>query len=465
VPIQASVGGTSGNVAPSTVTVWPSGILNVLVTNPSSVTGGTDAETDSELRLRWKRTVFRSLAGTEQMYLGVALDDPNCTAANVLTAQNRRTEQVQVVSGAATSTVVGASFVFSSGVFVTTDTGVTLVPGLDYTWSTSLPPVLTLTAAGLIKAPNGTILNLEFDYTSNGSRNDPANGLMHRVDLWCAGKRSQEATQSVVFRNTITFNTTGGSPYNRASWLRLDGTQPTSGNIFIPLAFGPILSVPSTITTGGQTYGLVGSGAGTIVDAYRIVHEDSAFGYSGRSMFGLEWDSTKLPANNSTFSLTYAYNEVPTSVQTEIDRWRLAGVDVLVHEAKTLLFKFSVAIIYATGVTRAVVDDDIDAAVSKWLSSLSFSSTLQASDALAVIHAVSGVDSVRFLNGSDYPGYVSGTPNVYSVGIQRVVNGATVASSVDGSGRAVDYLLSDREAASLASVYKVAKAQNSFGTA
>lgn len=470
-PIQAVDAGTVGNLGPSAITTGANLPSNVLVTNTIPTSGGLEAETDDELRLRWKRTVFRSLAGTEQMYLGVALNDADALQANVISATKARFEQLQVASGAATSTVVDAQYVFPSGITVGIDIdgANVFLKGTDYTWdSSSIPPVVNVVNSTAI--PDGTLIQAAFEYTPLSSRNDPANGVMHRVDVWVSGVRAKSAVQSVVYSGVLTFNTTSGSPYNRANYVRTDGTEPTAGNVFIPLNFGPILSVPEVLSIGGHTYSLVGSGAtAEHTDAYRIVHDDTAFGYSPISLFGLEWDSTQQPASNTVFAIgendDYTYNDIPGAVQAEIDRWRLLGVDVLTHQAKTISLRFNLAIIYTGNIAVSTVNEAIDNAMSTYLTGLGFDSPVQYSDVLQVVHGVPGVDAVRFLHGDDAVGWNSLTPDLFDVGIQQVVEGAVVQSFVDSNGRALDVLFADNEVAGFESVVKVAKAQNSFGVA
>jgi uncharacterized phage protein gp47/JayE len=113
VPVQANVAGTAGNVAASTivnVTTNASGFSSV--TNPSGLTGGADPESDDQLRGRFLSTVFRNMAGTEPMFLGVALEDPDVTKANVIGAQKTYNEIIQIVSGGALSSVQDFSYLY-----------------------------------------------------------------------------------------------------------------------------------------------------------------------------------------------------------------------------------------------------------------------------------------------------------------------------------------------------------------
>jgi uncharacterized phage protein gp47/JayE len=473
VPIQAVDAGPSGNIGPNLITNMSSPIQGVAtVTNTAATSGGIDQETDTALRTRWKATVFRNLAGTEDMFLGIALNDPDCFSANVVTATKQIREQIQIASGAATSTVNDAKYVFGTPVFLGTDidNGVVFVNGHDYTFTATLPPTITVNNTTAI--PNGTICDLEYQYTPTASRSDPANGILNRIDVWAAGTRAVAAQQSLVFQNSKTF---GSSSYPVTNFIRPDGTQPTASNVFIPLAYGPILTVSPTVTIGSTTYGLataanpMGTVSGGVTYAYQIVHDNTANGWTPMSLFGLEWNAGTLPANNSVFTLGvdggYTYNEVPISIQKELDSWRLAGTDVRAHQATAVLLQFSFAIMYERISYPPQVNQSINAALSDWLNSLGLNSTVQASDVLQVVHNVPGVDNVRFLNGSDYSGWTYATTNNYAVGIQRLTKSGTVQTSyVDTTGRPQDHRFTDSEVPQFGGCNFVQKAQNSFGS-
>lgn len=473
VPIQAVDAGPAGNIGPNLINNLSSPIQGVAsATNTSATSGGLDQETDSSLRARWKATVFRNMAGTEDMFLGIALNDPDCFAANVVTATKLVREQIQVSGTTATSTVNDAKYVFGTPVSFGTDidNGVVFVSGHDYTFNATIPPTITVTNTTAI--PSGTIADLEYQYTPVASRSDPANAIVNRIDVWCAGSRPVSAQQSMIFRNTKVFGSSG--TYNRTNFVRPDGTNPTLNNIFLPLAFGPILTMSPTLVIGSTTYGLatavnpLGTVTGGVTYAYQIVHDNTASGWTPGSAFGLEWDAANVPANNSVFTVgsdgAYTYNEVPLSVQREIDSWRLAGTDAQAHQATTVLLRFSLAVMYDRIAYPPQVNQAMDAALSGWLNSLGLNSVVQVSDVLQVLHGVPGVDNVRFLNGSDWPGWTSGTSNSYQVGIQQLSSTGTVLTSyVDATGRPTDIVLTDSQVPAFGASLYQQKAQNSWG--
>lgn len=474
VPVQAVDAGPAGNIGPNLINNMSSPIQGVAsVTNTSATSGGLDQETDSALRARWKATVFRSMAGTEDMFLGIALNDPDCFAANIVTATKLVREQIQVSGTTATSTVNDAKYVFGTPVSFGTDidNGVVFVAGHDYNFNATIPPTITVTNSSAI--PSGTIADLEYQYTPVASRSDPSTSIVNRIDVWCAGSRPVSAQQSMVFRNSKVFGSSG--TYTRTNFVRPDGTNPTLNNIFLPLAFGPILTLSPTLVVGSTTYGLataanpLGTVSGGVTYAYQIVHDNTANGWTPGSMFGLEWNAANAPANNSVFTVgsdgAYTYNQVPLSVQREIDSWRLAGTDAQAHQAMQVLLRFSLAVMYDRIAYPPQVNQSMDAALSGWLNNLGLNSIIQVSDVLQVLHNVPGVDNVRFLNGSDWPGWTSGTSNSYQVGIQQLSTTGTVLTSyVDTTGRPKDIVLTDSQVPQFGASLYVQRAQNSFGS-
>lgn len=472
VPVQALIAGPNGDLPAGTLVNIATPLTGVTaVTNASALTGGTFQETDDQLRDRWKKTVFRNMAGTEAMFLGVAVNDPDCTSANVVGSAKRRREQLQIASGAAISTVADAKYVYNGTQMMglDIDNGNIAVPGIHYTWdTTSNPPHVVILDTATF--PDGTLVDLDFGYVPTASRNDPVNAIANRIDIWCAGTRAKQATQSLVFKNTATFSNTTTSIYYKNNYIRQDGTHPTAANVFIPLAFGPIVTVPSTLVIGGTTYGLataanaMGTVVGSVTYAYQIVHEDGANGWHTHARFGLEWDAAHQPAANTAFSIAsdYTYNDVPWAVQADTDAWRLAGSDAKVHQAKQIFLKFSLAIIYDYKIDRTITSTAIDTALADFLGKLGFDAVVQASDILQVVHNVPGVDAVRFLHGSDIAGFVGATPNAYTVGIQQVIGTTVVASYVDTNGYAKDVILDDMQVPAFGLSVKAIKAENSW---
>lgn len=465
VPIQAVNAGPQGNVEPNTLTQIITPIVAVTAaTNASATSGGQAQESDTALRARFKATVFRNLAGTEQMYLGTALADPDCFAANVVTATKVVREQLQFTTTTVSSQVTDAKYVFPTPVAVGTDidNGVIFSQAADYTFATSIPP--TVTAVNSTNIPANSFADLEYQYTPVASRNDPSTGIINRVDVYCGGNRPIQAVQSCVFNTGITFG--GSGVYQAVNYTRLSGAHPTTGNYFVPLAFGPIITVSPTIQIGGTTYGLLAPGqspgvSGGITYAYRIVHDVTNLGMTPASLFGLEWDSGFAPINGSVFSVgadgDYTYNQVPSSIQQAIDLWRLAGIDARAHQALYRPIKFCFSVVYDRTATPSVVNSAMDSVLSQYVSSLGMNAGVQVSDVIQLLHNVAGVDNIRFLNTSD-------DSPTNGIAIQQfALDGTLLTTYTDANGRAKDVYFTDAELPTFGGSRYVRHARNSFG--
>jgi len=351
VPVQAIDGGAQGNIGAGTLNVLLSPVQGVQgVTNIAPLTGGAAQETDEQLRLRWKQTAFRNISGSEQFYLGLAKADgfkneSGCTMANVIGASKTYREQVQIVSGSAQSQADDVVYAYPTSAVLGADIdgGDVAVRDQDYTFDTTTNPPTIHNGGGL---QEGGIYDLVYEYIPEDSRNDGANGITNRIDIWCNGVRAVGAVQSIVFDSTKRFTAVTTDPYYTAKFVRPGGAHPAVDNAFIPLAWGPIVTLPPTLSVAGDTYFMATpenplgttDGSGNIY-AYSMVHQDGPFGWTPQSLFGIEWDADNLPPTNSpiivgeqnsidgTVVSDYTYNEVPRAIQQDVDNWRLVGTD------------------------------------------------------------------------------------------------------------------------------------------
>ena len=305
VPVQAIIGGSAGNVSAGQITTMAlAGISSITgINNPSALTGGADAESDDQLRSRFAQTFLRSMTGTESMYLGVALDDPAVTNANVLGSSETYVEQVQIISGTATSSVPDLAYYQAGSVYLGTNllTGSIFAEGSQFTIASSggtSPPVITVVDSTNI--PDG-VYEFQFDYVSTASRNLPtANpAITNRVDVYVNGSRPTEAVENIIFPATpFTFNNTdpiGPAGLNISQFLRTDGaTTPVNGHKLALLSYCPIIGqntqhiyIPRTDSV---TYS---SGSSTITDTH-----------IGTSDAGATVTGTNIPAGSFVGTVT-----------------------------------------------------------------------------------------------------------------------------------------------------------------
>lgn len=456
IPIKAVIGGSAGNLPPQSVSLLLNGIedLSTNTTNPAATTGGTDEESDEALIARFKRTVFRSLAGTEDMYLGVALESDGAapdaqspTQANVLGVTSTWREQVQIGSdGDARSSIPtgNVKYVFADSFVLGPDieAGQLFAWGVHYDVDTSVMPPRII-GHGL---EVGQVLDLEFEYTSSASRNEPGQGISNRIDVWVNGEEIVEAGEAFTFTTGHAFNSTPGDPLNVQNFIRLNtpNTPPGVGNVFSQLTYGPIHSFPDVISIAGVEYR-------ERTDFY-IVHDNTAYGWGPTSRFGIEWVATQ-PAPNTQVGVAYFYNKIPRSVEARIRRWRLVGTDARAHAAKPARLVINLAVMYVKGVNINRVNQDIFTALTDLLAVKPFAAQVQVSDILHAVHGVFGVDAARLLTSTD---------DAANYGIQEVTATGSLIKNWASGGSAVDVLLRDDQVPMLHDVRIVQRAQNTI---
>jgi hypothetical protein len=336
-----------------------------------------------------------------------------------------------------------------NGTFLARRGGRTYFTGNSFD-ATVIPPEVHTIGVGLT---DGAIYDLDFEYNSSASRNDPAAGITNRVDVWVDGDRPVDASETTYMRTARVFTSGSTDALFTGKFVRQGtvSTHPTAANIFMQLAFGPIDVFPSPLIIGGNTY-VKGTD-------YWVVHDDTAYGYSPRSLFGLEWLAAHHPANNAAASLQYSYNAIPRDVQERVERWRLVATDVRAHAAKRVLLRLNFAIMFVPGYDPAQVATALQASLAVFLAAKDFGSPVQVSDVIQVAHEVTGVDNIRLLTSAEPT-----TGGAYA--IERVdAAGTRISFITAGSSpaRAADVQLGDNEVPALYSINYVAKAANSFG--
>lgn len=474
VPVQAVVAGESGNLPSDSLTVLTTPVPGIKSTTDQSdaMSGGVNAESDEALRARFKKTVFRSMAGTEDMFHAVAVedstpDDPTDTLAvqsNVVGASKRWTEQVQVFDDGtdlvAESTIPASNvkhvYVGSSFFGPYLDDGGILVEGVHYDFDTTVTPPRVVDIGGNLD--EGGIYELDFEYVPMASRNEPSEAITNRVDIWVSGVAPEQATETTYWRPG-TFSSTPADPLYTEKFVRLAETglePPVAGNKFLQLAWGPIVDFPEALTIGGTTY--------ERDTDYWVVHDDTGYGYSSTSKFGLEWLAANVPPLNTQILLSgsqaYFYNRLPADVEERARKWKLVTTDLKAHAAKQIRLVLNLAVMYSSSYDRGTVQADLDRTLANWMDNLGFRSVVQVSDILAVAHGVSGVDNVRFLNSLE-----PATGDADDWGIQRVTADGTHLNHYSGGvspSRAKDIVLAENEVPILYNVRYSTRAQNTW---
>lgn len=263
------------------------------------------------------------------------------------------------------------------------------------------------------------VVLFEHSYMSAASRNDWDHDVTNAVDVFIDGGNNVVA-ESVIPRPSSAnlFVDDTSHRYYFENYRRNGEAEhrPVIGNIFTPLFFQPVTSLPDVIVVGTSNY-FLGS-------HYWLVEDVSSIGGTVRARNGIEWDKnlpgqlgSNDPALPSTWSgatilwgdgadetgaapamtiSDYTYDKNIADLQASMDSNRQVTTDPLAHKARTRYLKLDLTIMYASGFNTTDANNAIRDALVTFLAGQTFGATIQLSDLLQVVHSVSAVDNVRW---------------------------------------------------------------------
>lgn len=179
VPVEAVISGISGNVEANRITVTTNSLSNISeVKNELATYGGTDSETDEELKLRFKNNIFRNIAGIEDQFLAISVANQYTNRATILRASNKFKEYVQFnSSGSAISENRNAKYIYDYNYYLS-DRSNNLTyyynPNSDYTFSkiqdgSLVYPAVSVNNFKVNPSPTGTVSLTNFENDIDGN--------------------------------------------------------------------------------------------------------------------------------------------------------------------------------------------------------------------------------------------------------------------------------------------------------
>lgn len=459
VPVECVQVGTVGNVPPDTI-VYIGDILGATsVTNLQALTGGVDVETDDELRQRFKDTFMRSVIGTEDWYLGLAYQNTKVSKAAVFGPVRMYGTQIVVPddnNGTPVSMTLDPQIAADIKYAWDGDQHVHVYKNLgqsdevfyhrhdDYEWMAGPTPSFVRVAGGQLDS--GDVVDLEFEYTTRSSRNDPAKGIANKVDLYVNGNEPYTVTERTRLTDVTLTNTNTDQLY-AGNFARIgsEGT-PVTGHSFTRLGSTPLVSFPSVITLTTTVNNV------PITDNYvqgvdyhvirsapeRTLNPTTLLAGSQYEIAGIEWMPQSRPAIGTELSFTYIYNRVPELLQAVIKTSKQVSTDVMVHQANYVYITVCVSVEYDRGFVVQQVNNSIQERLRAYFASLPFGAWIELSDLTLAVHQVLGVDNVK-ITKSDDPGVVS---NNY--GIKTFADSTDVAM-INGTPYTNDFKLRDNQ--------------------
>lgn len=423
VPVECSDVGTVGNVPPDSI-VYVGDILGATsVTNLQSFTGGVDVETDDELRQRFKDTFLRSVIGTEDWYLGLAYQNKNISKAACFGPIKKYATQIVVPDTSMNlddyiNDDIKYAWDGDWHVSVFKNLGqedeVFYRRNVDYVWTAGQTPTFGRIAEGDLV--EGDVVDLEFEYTTRSSRNNPDEGITNKIDLFVNGadpytvtERTKVPAETGDYATVLSGNIDNQFFIGNFERVGTSG-NPEAGNRFTRLGSTPLVSFPSiitvTTTTGGANASVIKTNYQQGVD-YHVLRPASdnpnpttLLAGSPYEIAGIEWTDTG-PDSGTNVTLTYIYNKVPEVLQAIVKTSKQVSTDVMVHQAGYQYIRVYLSVEYDRGFVVQQVNNAINERLRAYFAGLPYGAWVEVSDLTLAVHQVLGVDNVKLTYATD----------------------------------------------------------------
>lgn len=356
VPVRCLTTGSIGNVAANTITRFArTPVLGVTsVTNKIATANGADVESDPAFKVRFKNTVFRNLAGTEDQYLALAVATAFTTKANAVGPISRYQEYIQVpdvddatadpdsgISGngsagewtTALSSIPYSKHIYSNLPYYLTTQAVTSTtnvfyrqevdfkintsniardrgdtyrgrisgsgynvytdPGAEFQPNLTLFNVYTGENANVVALRPGDIVLFEHSYMSDASRNDYERQLLNCVDVFINGQNPVQA-DAITVKPNAAFASVNAFSISSESRFYVENFRRIDHPEERPVAgnfFQPLFWTP--VLSVPST---VVTAEGTYREGihYWAIEDVSDIGRSVRARTGIEWSNSVL---------------------------------------------------------------------------------------------------------------------------------------------------------------------------
>lgn len=451
IPVECTTSGTIGNVAPDSITGSGVMIGASSVSNLSAMTGGVDTETDAGLRQRFKDTLLRNVSGTRDWYLAVCLQNNSVSRANVVGPVSLYRTQIEVQDGPVPLDVQDVKYVWKDGASVFINLGQTdeqfYIPGIDFNLAagTTSAPIFTRGPSENLALQQ--VVDVEFQYTTRSSRNEPDLNRTNKVDIFIDGTDPFPVTEQTIVgepgdANTVILKSSPDTdPLYNLNFERVGSSgTPVAGSRFMRLGSVPVIAFPPALTIGGKVYR-----QGTDYHLIRTtlsntVNETTLLTGSHREICGVEWPSGKGPSTvgGTPIALSFVYNRVPEILYTVVSQSKQIATDVLVHQADYQYFEPCLSVEYDRSYARSVVDSAINDRLKKYFQGIGFGASIKLSNLCMAVQQCLGVVDVKITTSDEATAH--GQTGYYGI---RLYDNSTDTSPT--RIKAADFKLSDSQ--------------------
>lgn len=396
IPVMCMSVGTSGNVPPDSIAYLGDIVGGSTVTNLTAMTGGVDIETDGELRQRFKDTLLRSVAGTADWYEALCQQNNNISRVKVFGPISLYTTQITTPSTTLTLPVnqdVKYAWPAMESVFsnLGQEDETYYSPITDYTYTGGTSPTLARITSGAMVV--GNVVDLEFQYTTRSSRNDPLNGITNKVDVFVDGVDPVSVQEATVVVATTLSSTTSNVLYTGKFHRVGSSGSPTAGNRFMRLGSTPIVSFPPHLTIGGVVY--------TQGTHYHLLEATTLLAGTQTEVSGIEWTGAGPATGTAIPGLTYVYNRIPELLNAVVASAKQITTDVMVHQATYGYVQPCFQIEYDRAFSVSVVNGQIINQLQTYFQQLPFGAQIKLSTMCLAVQQIQGVVDVKITTSSD----------------------------------------------------------------
>ena len=227
----------------------------------------------------------------------------------------------------------------------------------------------------------GDVVWYQHSYCSVDSRNEPAENVLNRVDVYSDGQniRLQTLMGQAAF-------TQADSSLCSSLWDE-NGGHPVEGQMLLHIPTAPVMGAPSSITVDGATY--------TAAD-YTLYKTQGNTRGSIQEESWLGWNpGSSLPVSGSFWTGEFPVNQVVSTTQTLLENNKQIGTDVLAHEAHTVGLTVNLLVELESGVNPQTTYASIVSALSDYVDSLSYGDWVRVNQLVKTVLSVSGVQDCQ----------------------------------------------------------------------
>ena len=233
----------------------------------------------------------------------------------------------------------------------------------------------------------GDVVWFQHSYCSWSPRNEPAENVLNRVDVYTDGRNIQLQT----LMGQVAF-TEADDTLSQSLWDS-NGGHPVEGQMLLHIPTAPITGAPTSITVDGATY--------TAAD-YTLYKTQGNTRGSVQEQSWLGWNpGSTLPAAGSFWTGSFPVNQVVSSTQTLLENNKQIGTDILAHQSHRVGLTVNLLVEIESGVNPDTTYTSIVTALSDYVDSLSYGDWVRINQLIKTVLSVSGVQDCQLNTSSE----------------------------------------------------------------